>query len=88
MERTYVFNFIFKVMAAVGIFAVIGTAGMSDFDLLPSGQIFLQGGVSFLVACIGIWGAINCSRAIEASKRRARRAGARRDNVVSFPKAA
>ena len=87
MERTYVFNFIFKVLAAAGILSILGIAGMSDFESLSNAEVFLYGGVSFLAACVGVWGAMNCTRAIEAAKRRARRAKAR-NNVVPFPKAA
>lgn len=74
MERTYVFNVIFKIMAAAGIISLIGLAGMSDFGDISNARIFLQGGISFAAAAIGVWGYVNCSRAIEAEKRRARRA--------------
>lgn len=74
-------------LAAAGIIAMIGTAGMSDFGSLSNAEVFLYGGVSFLAACVGIWGAMNCTRAIEAAKRRARRVKAR-NNVIPFPKAA
>lgn len=89
MKRTYVLNFVFKFMAVSGIICVLGTAGMSDFGSISNAQIFIQGGISFLAACIGVWGATNCTRAIEASKLRAKRALARkRRNVVTFPSAA
>ena len=57
MERTYVFNFIFKVLAAAGIISILGIAGMSDFGSLSNAEVFLYGGVSFLAACVGVWGA-------------------------------
>ena len=77
MERTYVLNFIFKVMAAAGIIAFFGIAGASDLGTLTGAEFFLYGGISFLMASFGIWGALNCTRAIEAMKRRARRERAR-----------
>ncbi|MBQ6877533.1 MAG: hypothetical protein IJO22_03920 [Oscillospiraceae bacterium] len=77
MERTYVLNFIFKVMAAAGIIAFFGIAGASDIGKLTGSEFFLFGGISFLMASFGIWGAINCTRAIEAMERRARRERAR-----------
>lgn len=88
MERTYVLNFIFKVMAAAGIIAVLGIAGASDFGNISNAEIFVYGGISFLAASIGIWGSINCTRAIEAIKRRERREKARRIAAVYGAKAA
>ena len=61
MERTYVLNFIFKVMAAAGVISVFGIAGASDFGSLTNAEIFVYGGISFLMASIGIWGTINCT---------------------------
>lgn len=88
MERTYVLNFIFKIMAAAGIIAVFGIAGASDFGSISNIEIFLFGGISFMAAAIGIWGSLNCTRAIEAMKRRERREKARRIAAVYSPKAA
>ena len=88
MERTYVFNFIFKVMAAAGIISVLGIAGASDFGSITNAELFVYGGISFLMASFGIWGAINCTRTIEAMKRRARRERARRVAAVYTAKAA
>ncbi len=85
MERTYVFNFIFKMMAALGIFALIGTAGMSDLGNISNAQIFLQGTVSLILAWVGIWGAINCTKSIEAVKRRAIKANAHRRRNIKVP---
>lgn len=88
MERTYVLNFIFKVMAAAGIIAVLGIAGASDFGSLSNAEIFIYGGISFLMASFGIWGATNCTRAIEAYKRREKRERARRVAAIYTAKAA
>ncbi len=88
MERTYVLNTIFKIMAAAGIISVLGIAGASDFGSISNIEIFLYGGISFMAAGIGIWGSLNCTRAIEAEKRRARREKARRIAAVYSPKAA
>ena len=88
MERTYVFNFIFKVMAAAGIISVLGIAGASDFGSITNAELFVYGGISFLMASFGIWGAINCTRTIEAMKRRARRERARRVAAIYTAKAA
>ena len=88
MERTYVLNFIFKVMAAAGVISVFGIAGASDFGSLTNVEIFVYGGISFLMASIGIWGTINCTRTIEAMKRRARRERAHRIAAIYTAKAA
>lgn len=88
MERTYVLNTIFKIMAAAGIIAVLGIAGASDFGNISNGELFLYGGISFAAASIGIWGSINCTRAIEAMKRRERREIARRVAAIYTAKAA
>lgn len=77
MERTYVLNFIFKVMAAAGIISVLGIAGASDFGNITNAELFVYGGISFAIASFGIWGTINCTRVIEAMKRRTRRERAR-----------
>ena len=88
MERTYVLNFIFKVMAAAGVISVFGIAGASDFGSLTNAEIFVYGGISFIAASFGIWGTINCSRTIEAMKRRARRERAHRIAAIYTAKAA
>ncbi|MBR6657392.1 MAG: hypothetical protein IKL18_04380 [Oscillospiraceae bacterium] len=88
MERTYVLNFIFKVMAAAGIIAVVGIAGASDFGNITNAELFIYGGISFAMASFGIWGTINCTRAIEAMKRRERREKARRVAAIYTAKAA
>ena len=88
MERTYVLNFIFKVMAAAGIISVLGIAGASDLGTVSNAEIFVYGGFSFLMASIGIWGSMNCTRAIEAAKRRERREKARRVAAIYTAKAA
>lgn len=88
MERTYVLNFIFKVMAAAGIIAVVGIAGASDFGNITNAELFVYGGISFAMASFGIWGTINCTRAIEAMKRRERREKARRVAAIYTAKAA
>ena len=88
MERTYVLNFIFKVMAAAGIIAFFGIAGASDFGNISNVEIFVYGGISFIAASFGIWGAMNCTRAIEAMKRRERREKARRVAAICSAKAA
>lgn len=88
MERTYVLNFIFKVMAAAGIISVLGIAGASDFGSITNAEIFVYGGISFLMALIGIWGFVNCTRAIEAHKRHERREKARRVAAICSAKAA
>ncbi len=77
MERTYVFNAVFKIMAAAGIIAVLGLAGSSDLGTISNAELFIYGAISFAAAALGIWGSINCTRAIEAMKRRQRRAIAR-----------
>lgn len=64
-------------MAAAGVIAILGITGASDLGTLTNAEFFLFGGISFLIASFGIWGAINCTRAIEAMKRRARRERAR-----------
>lgn len=73
MERTYVFNFVFKVIAAAGIFTILGLAGASDLNAITNGELFFYGGLAFSAAAIGIWGALNCSRSIAAFERRRRR---------------
>ncbi|MBR2640427.1 MAG: hypothetical protein IKD39_07670 [Oscillospiraceae bacterium] len=88
MERTYVLNFIFKIMAAAGIIAVVGIAGASDFGNITNAELFVYGGISFAMASFGIWGTINCTRAIEAMKRRERREKARRVAAIYTAKAA
>lgn len=88
MERTYVLNTIFKIMAAAGIISVLGIAGASDFGNVSNMEIFVYGGISFAFASFGIWGAINCTRAIEAMKRRARRERAQRVAAIYTAKAA
>ncbi len=88
MERTYVLNAIFRVMAAAGILCVLGIAGASDMGSFTNGEILVYGGISFMMASIGIWGTINCTRAIEAMKRRARRERAHRVAAVYSAKAA
>lgn len=88
MERTYVLNAIFKVMTAAGIIFVLGIAGSSDIGIFSNGEILLYGGISFAMASIGIWGIINCTRAIEAMKRRERREKARRIASIYSAKAA
>lgn len=88
MERTYVLNAIFKIMAAAGIISVIGIAGASDFGNISNAELFLFGGISFAAAAFGIWGATNCTRAIEAMKRRERREIARRVAAIYSAKAA
>ena len=88
MERTYVLNFIFKVMAAAGIIAFFGIAGASDFGNITNAELFVYGGISFAAASFGIWGTINCSRTIEAMKRRAKRERARRVAAIYTAKAA
>ena len=88
MERTYVLNFIFKVMAAAGIISVLGIAGTSDFGNITNAELFVYGGISFLMASLGIWGAMNCTKAIEAMKRRERREKARRVAAICSAKAA
>lgn len=74
MERTYVLNFIFKVLAACGVIAVFGVAGLSDGGVLSTAEVFIYGIMSFLTASFGVWGAYNCTKAIEAEKLRRKRA--------------
>ena len=88
MERTYVFNAIFKVMAAAGIIMMLGIAGASDLGAFSNAELFLFSGISLAMASIGIWGFMNCSRAIEAMKRRARRERAHRIASIYSGKAA
>ncbi len=78
MERTYVLNAIFKIMAAAGIIAIFGLASASDFGNISNAELFVYGGISFFASALGIWGSVNCTRAIEAMKRRERRAIARK----------
>ena len=75
-------------MAAAGIISVLGIAGASDFGNVSNMEIFVYGGISFAFASFGIWGAINCTRAIEAMKRRARRERAHRVAAIYTAKAA
>lgn len=77
MERTYVLNFIFKVLAACGVLAAICVAGLSDSDVLSTAEVFIYGGTAFFAACLGVWGTSNCTRAIEAEKLRRKRETAR-----------
>lgn len=77
MERTYVLNFIFKVLAACGVIAVFGVAGLSDGGVLSTAEVFIYGIMSFLTASFGVWGAYNCTKAIEAEKLRRKRERAR-----------
>lgn len=88
MERTYVLNFIFKVLAACGIIAVIGVAGLSDGDVLSTAEVFIYAGMAFLAACLGIWGSSNCTRAIEAEKLRRKRERARLRRAAAYKTAA
>ena len=88
MERTYVLNTVFKIMAAAGIIAILGIAGASDIGSLTNAEILVYGGISFMMASIGIWGATNCTRAIEAMKRRERRERAHRIASIYSAKAA
>lgn len=75
-------------MAAAGIIAVVGIAGASDFGNITNAELFVYGGISFAMASFGIWGTINCTRAIEAMKRRERREKARRVAAIYTAKAA
>ena len=77
MERTYVSNFIFKVLAVCGVLAAICVAGLSDSDVLSTAEVFIYGGTAFFAACLGVWGTSNCTRAIEAEKLRRKREMAR-----------
>ncbi len=77
MERTYVLNFVFKVLAACGVIAVLGVAGLSDSGVLSTAEVFVYGIMAFFTASFGIWGSFNCSRAIEAEKLRRKRERAR-----------
>lgn len=77
MERTYVLNFIFKVLAVCGVLAAICVAGLSDGDVLSTAEVFIYGGTAFFAACLGVWGTSNCTRAIEAEKLRRKRETAR-----------
>ena len=70
MERTYVSNFIFKVLAVCGVLAAICVAGLSDSDVLSTAEVFIYGGTAFFAACLGVWGTSNCTRAIEAERER------------------
>ncbi len=88
MERTYVLNFIFKVMAVAGIVSLLGIAGASDFGEITNAEIFIYGGISFLAASIGIWGALNCTRAIDSMKRHAKRQMIRQSSNTRTAKAA
>ncbi len=83
MERTYVLNAIFKVMAAAGIIAIIGLAGASDFGNISNAELFVYAALSFGAAALGIWGSTNCTRAIEAMKRRQRRELARARRIAA-----
>ena len=87
MERTYVFNTVFKVMAALGFISLLGLAGSSDLGEISSSRLFIQGGISIVCAAVGVWGAMNCSRIIESEKKRIRRAK-RTANTRSLPDAA
>ena len=77
MERTYVLNFIFKVLVVCGVLAAISVAGLSDSDVLSTAEVFIYGGTAFFAACLGVWGTSNCTRAIEAEKLRRKRETAR-----------
>lgn len=88
MERTYVFNFIFKVLAVFGVVAVMCIAGLSDSEILSTAEVFIYGLLSFFAASIGIWGAYNCTKAIEAEKRRKQRELARLRRAAAFKIAA
>ena len=88
MERTYVLNFVFKVLAACGVIAVFGVAGLSDGGVLSTAEVFIYGIMAFLTASFGIWGASNCTRAIEAEKLRRKRERARLRRAASYKTAA
>lgn len=75
-------------MAAIGIVAVFGLAGASDFGTIENAELFLGGTAAFLTAAVGIWGASNCTRAIRAVERRQRRAKARQLRVITNVEAA
>lgn len=88
MERTYVLNFIFKVLAACGVIAVFGVAGLSDGGVLSTAEVFIYGIMSFLTASFGVWGAYNCTKAIEAEKLRRKRERARMRRALAYKIAA
>lgn len=88
MERTYVLNFIFKVLAACGVIAVFGVAGLSDGGVLSTAEVFIYGIMSFLTASFGVWGAYNCTKAIEAEKLRRKRERARMRRASAYKIAA
>lgn len=88
MERTYVLNFIFKVLAACGVIAVFGVAGLSDGGVLSTAEVFIYGIMSFLTASFGVWGAYNCTKAIEAEKLRRKRERARMHRASAYKTAA
>ena len=75
-------------MAAAGIVCILGVAGASDFGNITNAEVFVYGGISFLMASFGIWGAVNCTRAIEAVKRRAKRERVRKASPICPAKAA
>ena len=85
MERTYVLNFIFKVLAACGVIAVFGVAGLSDGGVLSTAEVFIYGIMSFFTASFSVWGAYNCTKAIEAEKLRRKRERARIKISGGFP---
>lgn len=88
MERTYVFNFAFKVLAFFGIAAIMCVAGLSDGEVLSTAEVFIYGLLAFLAASTGIWGAYNCTKAIETEKRRRKRELARLRRAAAFKTAA
>lgn len=88
MERTYVLNFIFKVLAACGVIAVFGVAGLSDGGVLSTAEVFIYGVMSFLTASFGVWGTYNCTKAIEAEKLRRKRERARMRRASAYKIAA
>ena len=88
MERTYVCNFIFRVMSIIGIVSIFGLAGASDFGTIENAELFLGGSAAFLAAAVGIWGASNCTRAIRAVERRQKRERSRQLRVITNSRAA
>lgn len=49
------FRQVCSIVAVLGFFLLLGTAGASDNDLIPMGQILRQGGIGLGLFYGGLW---------------------------------
>jgi len=70
MKRTYVFRFLFTVLAVCSVAAFVGLAGGSDLGLFSTGEVFGFGVPALALAAFGVWGARLCGDALQPRRTR------------------